>query len=95
MRDLGHVDNLLGNRRHTRDEELKNVRQMFLHLQHRSIESLDQLVPDAAVPLNLPLRPGLQHGSRPHPCRGLAIIRRELKVLGRSQPGAGADLLSP
>ena len=28
----------------------------------------------------------LQHGSRPHPCRGPATVRRELKVLGRSHP---------
>ena len=42
MRDLGHGDNLLVNRRQTRDEELKDVRQLFNHLQHRSIESLGQ-----------------------------------------------------
>ena len=72
-RDLGHVDNLLGNRRQTRGQELEDVRQLFHHLQHRSIESLDQLVTS----------------------RGPAIVRRELKILGRSHPGAGANVLSP
>ena len=41
-KNLGHFDNVLGN--HKRAKELEDVRQLFHHLQHRSTESLDELV---------------------------------------------------
>ena len=56
--DLRHFENRLGNHRQLRCKELHDIRQLFHRLQHRSIESLDQLVRDAVVPLHLPLRPG-------------------------------------
>ena len=65
MRYLGHVDNLLGNRRHTRDEELKNVGQLFHRLQHKNIEILDDFVPDASMSLQLPPRQRLKQCRSP------------------------------
>ena len=67
----------------------------FHHLQHRSIESLDQLVPDATMLLHLPLRPRLQQCRWPLSPGGPAIIRGKFIVLGRSHPGAGDFLLAP
>ena len=84
--DLWHFDNRLGNHRQVRGTELSDVRQLFHHLQHRNIETLDDFVPDACVPLQLLPR------QRPI---GPAIVRRELKILGRTHLGAGAKLLSP
>ena len=90
--DLRHLDNLLGNHRQTRGEELEDFRQLFHRLQHRSIESLGEFVHDAVVPLQLPLRPGLQQCLWPLFPSGPAIIRGKFIVLGRSHPGVGRPL---
>ena len=86
--DLGHCDNQLGNHRQI-------VRQLFHHLQHRNIETLDDLVPDACVPLQLPPRQRLKQCSWPLSPGGPAIVRRKLNILGRTHLGAGASLLFP
>ena len=93
--DLGHVDNPLGNNRRTRGEETVNIRQLFHHLQHKSIKSLDQLIRDAVVPLHLPQRPGPQQCLWPLSPGGPAIVRGKFTVLDRSHPGAGDFLLAP
>ena len=75
-------------------EEMVNIRQLFHHLQHRSIESVDQLVPDACVPLHLLLKPRLNQCRWPLLSGGPAIVRRMFEVLGRAHLGAGVNLLS-
>ena len=93
--DLRHFDDRLGNHQQLRGKELHDIRQLFHRLQHKSIESLDQLVRDAVVPLHLPLRPGLQQRLWPLSPGGPAIVRGKFIVLGRSHPGAGDFLVAP
>ena len=93
--DLRHFDNRLGNHRQLYSKELDDVRQRFLHLRHRNIETLDDLVPDAGVPQQLPLRPGLQQCLWPLPPGGPAVVRGKFVVLGRTHLGAGDFLLAP
>ena len=93
--DLRHFDNRLGNHRQLHGKELHDIGQLFHHLQHRSIESLDQLIRDAVMPLRLPLRRGLQQCRWPLSPGGPAIVLGKFKVLGRSHPGAGDFLLAP
>ena len=69
--DLRHCDNRLGNHRKLRGKELHDIRQLFHRLQHRSIESLDQLIRDAVVPLHLPCGQGSNSAAGRSPPVGL------------------------
>ena len=69
--DLGHVDNMLGNRQ-KRVEELKHVQQLFHHQRHRSVKRLQTRngIDDLfhGVPLDTYLRPSTQR--LPHQTTG-------------------------
>ena len=92
--DLWHVDNQLGNHRQMHCKELSDVRQLFHHLQHKNIETLDDFVPDGCMPLHLPPRQRLKQCRWPLLPGGPAIVLRELKILGRTHLGACARLRS-
>ena len=60
-------------------DDLEDVNQLVHHLQRRSIESQDELVPDARVPLHLLLRYPLSKRGRPRS----SYWERSLPELGR------------
>ena len=87
-----NVDGLLDENR-----DCWHFHQLLHHLQHRSIESRDELVPDACVPLHIPLRPPLSKRSRPS-CELTTLVVRQRVVhggrslRGRSLPGLGREV---
>ena len=83
--DLGHFNNLLGNR-HKSIDEPEHIHQLFHHQRHRSIarryprNGVDDLV--HGVPLNPLFRPGQgRHPVRPRPA-GLFVVEAEELRLG-------------
>ena len=78
--DLGHFDNLLGNRQ-KRVEKAHDIRQLFHHLRHKCINNLhhgstahevDNVL--HGVPLDTLLRPRVRDRPRPHLPFGVLLV---------------------
>ena len=89
--DPGHIDNLHGDNRHKRGEELEDFWQLFHHQRHRNIEHwrthecLDNLL--HGVPLCPLVRPRrLCQAGRPRPCGVFVAHFEEHRFPGHSGP---------